>query len=87
VGLSMSDQCVNKVCSIVQECSGVCNVIGVLDEETRKMLLDLETKEEGNMTQLGATQENQGMKDVLSRDVVILVVNDKIRIQRSNHYS
>ncbi|MGD0072293.1 MAG: OsmC family protein [Candidatus Bathyarchaeia archaeon] len=72
----MSEECIDKVCSLVKECKGVCSIVKVLDEEERKKLLELETAEEGNLIQFGASIQNQGMKEVLSRDVVLLVVND-----------
>jgi hypothetical protein len=72
----MSGDCVDKVCSLVQECSGVCNIIGTITDDIRKKLLELETKEENTLTSMGAFQVNQSMKEALSRDVIILIVNN-----------
>ncbi len=72
----MSGEYVEKACSLIKECKGVCSVVKVLDEKERSKLLELEKAEEGSMSQFGAGFENQGMKEALCRDVVILIIND-----------
>ncbi|MGD0072344.1 MAG: hypothetical protein ABSB71_12380 [Candidatus Bathyarchaeia archaeon] len=72
----MSVKCIEKVCSIVKQCKGVCSIVKELDDSDRKKILKLEIAEENKLVQFGASIENQGVKDVLSRDVVLLVVND-----------
>ncbi len=72
----MSKACVDKACSLIKECKGVCSIVKVLDEKERSKLLELEKAEEGSMVQFGAGFENQGMAEALSRDVVILIIND-----------
>lgn len=72
----MYEEHVKKVCSAIKECKGVCSIVKVLDEDERKKLFELEKAQEGSMNQLGAEYENQSMIEVLTRDVVLLIVND-----------
>lgn len=72
----MPEECIEKACSLIKECKGVCSIVKVLDEDERKKLLELEKAQEGSMNQLGAGYENQSMNEVLTRDIVILIVND-----------
>lgn len=73
----MSKECVEKVCSIVKECRGVCSILEELNDSRRKKILELEKAEENKLVQFGASIENQGVKEVLTRDVVILITNDQ----------
>jgi hypothetical protein len=73
----MSAKCTERVCSIVKECKGVCSVLQPLDDAQRKRVLDLEIAEESKLVQFGAGIENQGVKEVLTRDVVLLITNNE----------
>jgi hypothetical protein len=73
----MSVKYTERVCSIVKECKGVCSILQELDEEQRKKVLALEIVEESKLVQFGAGIENQGVKEVLTRDVVLLITNDE----------
>jgi hypothetical protein len=73
----MSKECVEKVCSIVKECRGVCSIVEELDDTQRKKILELEKAEENKLVQFGAGIENQGVKEVLTRDVVLLITNNQ----------
>ena len=72
-----SAKCTERVCSIVKECKGVCSILQELDDSQRKKVLELETAEESKLVQFGAGIENQGVKEVLTRDVVLLITNDE----------
>jgi len=73
----MSAKCTDRVCSIVKECKGVCSILQPLDDVQSKKVLDLEIAEESKLVQFGAGIENQGVKEVLTRDVVLLITNDE----------
>ena len=73
----MSKECVEKVCSIVKECRGVCSIVEILNDTQRKKILELEKAEENKLVQFGACIENQGVKEVLTRDVVLLITNNQ----------
>ena len=73
----MSKECVEKVCSILKECKGVCSILEELNNSQRKKILELEKAEETKLVQFGAGIENQGAKEVLTRDVVLLITNNQ----------
>jgi hypothetical protein len=76
-GDMMTAKCTERVCSIVKECKGVCSILEELDDSQRKKVLELEIAEESKLLQFGAGIENQGVKEVLTRDVVLLITNDE----------
>ena len=45
----MSKECVEKVCSILKECKGVCSILEELNNSQRKKILELEKAEETNV--------------------------------------
>ncbi len=66
-----------RVCSLVKGCKGVCSILGELDDLQRKKVLELEKAEEGKLVQFGTGIENQSIKEVLKRDVILLITNDE----------
>jgi hypothetical protein len=68
---------IEKACSLLKEHKGVCSVVGQLNKSQQEKILKMELEEQKKSMMLNACSENQSVKEVLSRDVVLLLTNDQ----------
>ncbi len=73
----MTTSKIDEICCLLKQCEGICSIIKELNDLERKKIMQMELEEEKKLLQFGATIENQSVKEALSRNVVLLVVNNQ----------